>query len=97
MNFDYWLGSIGPYAYRHSDEYIDEWNQLIKDWEEEQSMKCLVCGSWDVSWVQTVMHNEDEGYEEYSCGECRSRSEYGIKIIKREYTGKDDVCPYEQG
>lgn len=41
MNFDYWLSSIGPYAYRHPDEYKDEWLAMIEDWnrknEEEET------------------------------------------------------------
>ena len=60
-------------------------------------MKCLVCGDWDVTWVQTVMHNEREGYEEYSCNCCKGRSEYGVRFLECQYTGKNDVCPYEQG
>ena len=94
MNFDYWLSSLGPHAYRHWQDYVDEWNALHLKWERDQ-LKCLVCGSSDVCWVQTVMHNEDEGYEEYSCDACRSRSEYGFKVVKRQYTGKDDVIPFE--
>lgn len=58
-------------------------------------MRCLICGDSDVYWVQTVMHNEDEGYEEYSCNCCKGRSEYGFRIKEREYTGKDDVIPFE--
>lgn len=58
-------------------------------------MTCLVCGSDDLQWVFTHMHNEDEGYEEYSCRDCKSHIEFGIKIVKRQYTGKNDVAPYE--
>ena len=59
-------------------------------------MKCLACGDWDVYWVQTVMHNQDEGYEEYACNCCKSRSEYGFKIIERKLSGENNVVPPEQ-
>ena len=59
-------------------------------------MKCLICGSDDTTWQSTTMEDEDEGYESYSCGTCRSTQDIGIKIIKIEYTGKDDVCPCEE-
>ena len=33
MNFDYWLGSIGPEAYRNPDKYRDEWKKMEEDFE----------------------------------------------------------------
>jgi len=58
-------------------------------------LKCLVCGSDETEWLETVLGYNDEGYEEYACEICKGRSEYGIKIVKIEYTGKNDVIPYE--
>lgn len=37
MNFDYWLGSIGPDAWNNWEDYLDEWKQKVKDWEEKNT------------------------------------------------------------
>lgn len=58
-------------------------------------MKCRVCQSDNVTWVETTMLNEDEGYETYSCGDCRSQFQLGIQIAKLIYTGVEHVIPYE--
>ena len=39
MNFDYWLASIGPEAYRNWEQYTDEWRILISDWEQKVKEK----------------------------------------------------------
>jgi hypothetical protein len=37
MNFDYWLASIGPKAYRNWEQHLDEWETLISDWVKKQT------------------------------------------------------------
>ena len=62
----------------------------------ECRMKCLVCGSDETEWLETIMENDTEGYETYACTACRSQTEYGIGIEKLVYTGNDNVFPYEK-
>jgi DNA-directed RNA polymerase subunit RPC12/RpoP len=59
-------------------------------------MKCLVCHSDNAEWVETIMENEDEGYEAYACKDCRSRTEYGIRVKVRFYTGHNNIFTFEE-
>jgi len=59
-------------------------------------MKCLVCHSDNTEWIETIMTNEDEGDEVYSCKDCRGVTEYGIRVKVRFYTGHNNTFPYEK-
>jgi hypothetical protein len=49
-----------------------------------------------MSWRKTVLEDDREGYEEYTCSDCRTYIELGIRIKEVEYTGNDNVYPYEE-
>ena len=59
-------------------------------------MKCPACGSDSIYWIETILENRTEGFEEYACNTCKGHFERGINIKHIEYTGKDDVFPFEQ-
>ena len=67
-------------------------------WDDspEKGMRCIVCGADEAYWVSLTMDNEEEGYETYACPNCRSNSEYGIKIEKLVYTGRFNAFPFEE-
>jgi len=58
-------------------------------------MKCLVCHSDEIEWLETIMLDPEEGYESYTCRNCRSKFELGIKVTRLIYTGRDNVFPFE--
>ena len=59
-------------------------------------MKCPLCGSDDTNWIKTLLDNRTEGFEEYACNNCKGHFELGIELEQIEYTGKDNIFPFEQ-
>jgi len=58
--------------------------------------KCHICQSDNTQHIQTIMLNEDDGYETYTCINCNGQFDLGIKIKKLIYTGIDQIFPFEK-
>jgi hypothetical protein len=59
-------------------------------------MKCLICSSDETEWLETIMLDQEEGYESYTCRNCRGKFDIGMKVTGLAYTSMDNVFPFEK-